>query len=434
MDDLRKIGEKILPAQANIAGGANVSELAEAISKDPDLAELFAGGGDVEQYLQNYEQMLTQGLEPQLDVVDAEGGVLVRPDPGFVIKTRDLQSGSKVFLNVVANKHVERPHMKSIEELQGEQGCRVPMSVGNPVEDFDKKGEPCVSFDLVANPHIVEECVKEPAFKESVISICMAAVSQKHKVELDQRYKLPKMLYKGARVQLQRIRVSKQTQIQEVGSADPPLPGESAKRRGEGAQVVAKGALDGPSPPDFCMFFSRPEAGEIDGFAHDWPSLPPESCEEAAKIDHLSVLDLPRYKVNDFQDKVRGSMMNKTQREGCQSLKAADHPLEVQTVEMIKGRSCVSQVRMNALDVHTPSLKQFSVEISDECLRVTFPLLPRSRRAAYGPLVLWWPHPVCSAEASAVWATETDTLVVTVPTETPAQSGEFDPAFLDAVF
>ena len=34
----------------------------------------------------------------------------------------------------------------------GEQGCRVPLSIGTPVEDFDKKGEPCISYDVVANP------------------------------------------------------------------------------------------------------------------------------------------------------------------------------------------------------------------------------------------------------------------------------------------
>lgn len=60
--------------------------------------------------------------------------------------------------------------MKSYTELEGEQGCRVPLSIGTPVEagdalfsgsdfrdqfcleDFDKKGEPCISYDVVANP------------------------------------------------------------------------------------------------------------------------------------------------------------------------------------------------------------------------------------------------------------------------------------------
>lgn len=69
--------------------------------------------------------------------------------------------------------------MKSYTELEGEQGCRVPLSIGTPVEathwvdkvpshqrfyasvlceDFDKKGEPCVSYDVVANPEVCLRC------------------------------------------------------------------------------------------------------------------------------------------------------------------------------------------------------------------------------------------------------------------------------------
>merc|ERR1719343_1567058 len=141
---------------------------------DPSIEELLAGGGDIEQYLQSYEQMLSEGLvqqqAPQLNQVDPEGGITVRPDPGFVVKTREVSSGMKVFLNIVSNEHVEAPHMKSFAELEGEEGCRVPLSVGTPVEDFDKKKEPCVTYDLVANPTVVQECQSTPAFKETVIT------------------------------------------------------------------------------------------------------------------------------------------------------------------------------------------------------------------------------------------------------------------------
>ena len=39
----------------------------------------------------------------------------------------------------------------------------------------------------VANPETVMECSKTPAFRESVVNLCIAAVCQKYKVELDQR-------------------------------------------------------------------------------------------------------------------------------------------------------------------------------------------------------------------------------------------------------
>ncbi|CAE8678766.1 unnamed protein product [Polarella glacialis] len=122
------------------------------------LAEYMAGGGNIEEYLKSYEQMLQDGSAPDLnrgavlDQVDAEGGITTQPKAGFVIKTRDMGAGTKIFLNVVSSEHVEAPHMKSFAELEGEEGCRVPLSVGTGLEDFDKKGEPCMTYDIVANP------------------------------------------------------------------------------------------------------------------------------------------------------------------------------------------------------------------------------------------------------------------------------------------
>merc|ERR1719408_1215978 len=221
MDELYRVGERLGQDHAALdAGGA-----------DP-LAELLVGGGDIEQYLQSYEQMLADGLpteHPQLNQVDAEGGITVRPDPGFVVKTRDTQSGMKVFINITSNEHIEAPHLQSIADMEGEEGVRVPLSLGTPIEDFDKKNEPCVTYDLVANPETVMECSKTPQFRETVVNLCLAAVGQKFKVELDQKYKLPKMRYKGNVVQLQRIRKKVDSQIQEVDSA--PVPGGKKEDR-----------------------------------------------------------------------------------------------------------------------------------------------------------------------------------------------------------
>ena len=94
------------------------------------------------------------------------------------MKTRDNASGAKVFINIVSSPHieagsqhtrnsgsditlrlnkllcmkttlhrickglehsikqlrVEAPHMKSYVELEGELGCRLPLSIGTPVE------------------------------------------------------------------------------------------------------------------------------------------------------------------------------------------------------------------------------------------------------------------------------------------------------------
>eukprot|EP00438_Fugacium_kawagutii_P020066 Skav201046 [mRNA] locus=scaffold3386:315602:337685:- [translate_table: standard] len=116
------------------------------------LAE--GSGANMEEYLQSYEKMLQEGIAPEMAPLDQayhEGGITTRPEPGFVVKTRDNAAGTKIFINIVSSPHIEAalnvhaamvlppqaPHMKSYTELEGEQGCRVPLSIGTPVEAGD---------------------------------------------------------------------------------------------------------------------------------------------------------------------------------------------------------------------------------------------------------------------------------------------------------
>lgn len=436
MDKLFTVGERM--AQDNrVLGGLDPTTLAHALvaggCSDPTLAELLGGDGDIEKYLQSYEQMLQDGPSGDnsyqtLGQVDAEGGITVRPDPGFVVKTRDAASGMKVFINVVSSEHVEKPHMKSFTELDGEEGCRVPLSVGTPVEDFDKKQEPCVTYDLVANPEVVEECLKTPAFRESVVQLCLAAVCQKYKVELDPQYKLPKIKYKGGTVQLQRIRKKRDSQIQEV-------PGSTSSTQAIGADSAGS-AGGGPSQPEFAIYYSLRDSALLeDPFNSSW-GPPPEDPRDAEGVPYLNGLDLPCYRINPFQERIRGTMCNKAaggSEDDTPSVSSRDYG-RADTLEMLMGRTCVVSVRLTNLDPHIPALKQFGAEISDECLRISFPLLPRSGRAAYSPLTLWWPVPFWTAQAAAHWDPKRNTFTVSLPTELPPEVTAFDPELLEAIF
>ncbi|CAE8678765.1 unnamed protein product [Polarella glacialis] len=212
---------------------------------------------------------------------------------------------------------------------------------------------------------------------------------------LDPRFKLPKITYKGTTVQLQRIRKKKESQIQEFRDAESnaPQPGTSASRRASGEDGFGAAAASGPLPPDFCVFYSLPLAEPLqDAFSTDW-GAPPQEPEEVLRTPHLCGMDLPLYRVNEFSEKFRGTMRNKAQR--AQKSAEKVKPGEAETKEMLAGRTCVVQVRMPDLDPHVPSLKQFGLEVSDECMRLGFPMLPRSGRAAYSHLTIWW----CATEA-----------------------------------
>ncbi|CAK0853585.1 unnamed protein product [Prorocentrum cordatum] len=315
MDDLYKVGERVSQDGARAAAAMDPAALEAAMRGNPELAELLAGGGNIEQYLQSYEQMLQEheGMHtggPRLGEVDAEGGITVRPDPGFVVKTRDQQSGTKVFLNIVSNEHVEAPHMKEFVELEGEQGCRVHRE-GTTGDDFDKKNEPCVTYDLVANPKVVEDdptCSGNAQFKDTVIQLCISAVAQKYKVELDPRYKLPKVKYKGGAVQVQRLRKQHQSKIQERSGARPRRLGAP-----RGPETGAR-RRPAPRPPSRFLHLllqaRRSRRGRLLG------EVGRAETGDMVSAENICGYDLPCYRVNEFQERIRGTMRtNRADRE-----------------------------------------------------------------------------------------------------------------------
>ena len=47
-------------------------------------------------------------------IVDAEGGAVVQPKKGFVVKSKDVKTGGKVFVNMTQHEFVEPFQQKSI--------------------------------------------------------------------------------------------------------------------------------------------------------------------------------------------------------------------------------------------------------------------------------------------------------------------------------
>ena len=78
-------------------------------------------------------------------IVDNEGGAVIQPEAGFVVKTKDA-TGQKVFINMTKHEVVEGFEEKQIpqgdrEQLGSDVGVRIPLSLGTVREDYDKKGE-----------------------------------------------------------------------------------------------------------------------------------------------------------------------------------------------------------------------------------------------------------------------------------------------------
>lgn len=95
-------------------------------------------------------------------IVDEEGGATIQPNSGFVVKTKDLKSGTKVFVNMTHHEIVEGFEEKRITPEEAatlgasESGVRIPLSLGNVREDFDKGGNAVQVYDFIFNTETVK--------------------------------------------------------------------------------------------------------------------------------------------------------------------------------------------------------------------------------------------------------------------------------------
>ncbi|CDW72984.1 protein kinase domain protein [Stylonychia lemnae] len=208
----------------------------------PDLA-----GYSHEDIMKLYQQLMSGQVPPDLQnqfesfvdangnpIIDAEGGAMIQPQPGFVVKTKD-KNGQKVFINMTTHDLVdpfeEKPIPEGDREKFGdsESGIRIPLSMGQLREDFDKKGEAAQVCDVIWNPKTIERCKIDAQFRQIVVELAFNYYAQKFNVELDLRFTLPKMKYKGKTIQYQRVRAKKAPKIQEMEMSEEERKNLEAK-------------------------------------------------------------------------------------------------------------------------------------------------------------------------------------------------------------
>lgn len=95
----------------------------------------------IKDFLKEYSNQPSSGL-------DSEGGMTITPNKGYVVKTSDISSGEKVFINICSHDIVDLPEQKDMPEIEDHLALRVPLSLGNPRPDHDKSKNLCRRQDL----------------------------------------------------------------------------------------------------------------------------------------------------------------------------------------------------------------------------------------------------------------------------------------------
>jgi len=120
---------------------------------------------------------------------------------------------------------IAEPGLKKKLDHDGNEieGMNIPMSVGPAMEDIDKKGVPCIIYDIIVNPIVITESTadKTGKYRDFICQLGMQYLEQKYSNELDRRYKLPKLQYMGEKIASQFIQDRKNIpKIEEVSSSN----------------------------------------------------------------------------------------------------------------------------------------------------------------------------------------------------------------------
>ncbi|CAG9840560.1 unnamed protein product [Diabrotica balteata] len=114
---------------------------------------------------------------------------LIKPTPGFCIKTREVDEKSKIFINICQTDSIPPPKDITATELQeilesDEPGdYRVPMSIGEIRTESDKKGENAKVCDVAINPSFYKKVVEITTFKNFFLAIVFHGIQDKYNIQ-----------------------------------------------------------------------------------------------------------------------------------------------------------------------------------------------------------------------------------------------------------
>ena len=115
--------------------------------KDKEFVKLL---GDYANELKDPENK--KRYEEEIAALESERGnsvVFINPKPGYVLKTKDLSEGHKIFINICSDDNIGKPCSR-VERQSGSSGLSwsIPYSQSQPREDIDKGGDKCMVYDM----------------------------------------------------------------------------------------------------------------------------------------------------------------------------------------------------------------------------------------------------------------------------------------------
>ncbi|KAG5420894.1 hypothetical protein I9W82_002775 [Candida metapsilosis] len=140
-------------------------------------------------------------------MIEEQDKIKLDPKPGFVIKTKILESketsqiSTKAFINVCHDPQVPRPSDEFEPEvvfpLIIENQWEIPIVLSSVKESKDKKGFPSLVYDCCINDACFRWCQISKDLRLILIEWCIESIELINSVTLERDYSVPKMLSKG---------------------------------------------------------------------------------------------------------------------------------------------------------------------------------------------------------------------------------------------
>eukprot|EP00698_Gefionella_okellyi_P025023 TRINITY_DN9027_c0_g1_i2.p1 TRINITY_DN9027_c0_g1~~TRINITY_DN9027_c0_g1_i2.p1 ORF type:complete len:440 (-),score=109.73 TRINITY_DN9027_c0_g1_i2:191-1510(-) len=172
-----------------------------------------------------FQEFLQTAPDRPVSITGAEPlGRYILPTPGFVVKTK-TKTDRKVFLNIVACDAMAAPSTRrGLVGDHEEEGINIPLSVSAPREDVDRAGAGCSVIDAAVSPVAIDQARVAADFKELLCMLAIQWASNKHQLDLSDKYSLPKTRCKGNPM-MQLIRADGgKTRVQEATTTAAPRP------------------------------------------------------------------------------------------------------------------------------------------------------------------------------------------------------------------
>ncbi|KAM3959605.1 PIH1 domain-containing protein 1-like [Aphomia sociella] len=123
--------------------------------------------------------------------VDTVPSKLVKPRPGFCVKTFTKPDNKKVFVNICVTEAIPCPRDVSNNELMqilssnDPSSYRVPMSIGEGRTQPDKSGAPATVYDVAINPKFFKKIESDDLFQTFFLTVVFEGLQDKYQFEID---------------------------------------------------------------------------------------------------------------------------------------------------------------------------------------------------------------------------------------------------------